>query len=66
MRANTEIDTEVWREPKLPVPGIASLLEFCPSDVDSMDAVITKDRVLGHSSHLELELERHFSIETAC
>lgn len=33
------------------------------SDVDIMDADITKDRILGHSSHLELEPEIHFSIE---
>lgn len=56
-----ERDTRVWREPKLPGPRTASLLEFCPSDVGTM-----KDVVLGHSSHLELELELHFPIETAC
>lgn len=59
----------IWREHKLTIPRsflLASPMEFYTSEVDTMDTVITKDRTLGHSSHLELGLDIHFPIETTC
>lgn len=48
MRGSREIVMELWLEYKLPVPRsllLASLMEIHPSDFETVDAVITKDRM---------------------